>query len=1461
MMKRKVAKGLLIAVVLSNNILGTTNVVVAMNDINEMNAIIQKTEENAPVEAENNSTVLTSEEEEVGTVALDESNTSDLNEENSKDASIESNTSDTREENELESQTVEEISNTTTTTTSQINSSASINPTTEVNVSNESDLRSALDSGDKKIILQQHITLSEPLEIASKNQIVIDGNGKKIVLNENASAKKNMFIVKYSDGIVVKNVTFEGYYSNGVSLYKSNNVFVENVTLIGQDISNSSDTRSNVGVDLDNSQATISDLVSMNHRYAGIRVRNESALTLEGWNEHTNDTNDIDSQVKTGANDNLLNNVNNNYTEWQVKPGSDSSPTSTIFKVMTKREVSNVKEFKEAIAIPNTTIVLRNEIEINEQIDIKSKNITVEGNGFQIKVTSNTSTNNGTNTAGLAVKSENAVLKNLTIKNDTTKPGLTLYGAKNAKVSDVTIIGIEPNGQDKQNRSGVALDIYKTTVELTNITCSNSLYRDFQVRGGSTVTLLSKNTHSADVVHMQTIQKTGETKNTINDDSKYYTAGVEFDENGDKKMDCFLKVEVPVTTLEGLLQNLQQGGAVINLTDNIKVPKDAVDLEIEVGRNVTINGNGKTLDLNDTAQFILKGKDIVVKNLDVINSYKYGINIYNSKNVLLEKVNVKNSRSHGIFVNGSTVVLRDFATSSNGAEGIKVTRFRTLNSPSHFDSEVIVEGSSSQKESNISVVVNNLEMIDGYKQDNKFIPIQGTYTEYENDVEYKKISQENIDLFKQQGIDFDENKEYWEQSIDYLVLQGKLNVTTQTTVTDESGNPIQLVGDGVVDNTDNLIKLIEYAALHSQELYFPAGTYKITADIDLSQLNLPAASNFQLTGDPNGLSIIDGSNSLDKMHKIFNDEYHAKMNYVNIEHLVFNNVGIAINGPYKKGITLKNNVFMNGNYNRELRDDGSVSKATMEPYIQVRNNKYLIEKNIFLRGTKYPGRGISTYRSKNTKIIDNYFGNLDGIDDVKQMIPELANKLSIVKASGLTESDQGNFFTAINNERYDTNVLIQNNYFNMVKTRNVLSDFESNTLISGINVATDGQRRDHIIYSKGYDNLQIVGNYFEGQENGTAGGVKIRNGKNAYIGANHFNDVPLLTYIYPDLTKAETLLYNTVIYNNLFHQKTNFGEQGTGILFYQSFRDGDNLTYSDGSTWDNAYGDVQDFIIYKNIFKSDERDRITISGRAQKAFNDNQFLAYDNNYKNTNTLVNYNTTGNLGLTESTLDVIQDKVVNNTGFTLYKDAKIPLTPVKVDYTYLKEIYDDAKVFLDDIIKHNLVGDTPGKYPTNLVKQLQDMIAEIDKLYNDGKLLQSGTNTFVTYLEELYGFVINSKIPDAPGNNSDDEENVPSDEENTEEENGSGGEEIPGEENSSGSGETPGEENSSGGRENPEDGNSSESTGGTINKPTTDEQQTIDKLPQTGEVCLGVLTALGILLIIIASLLLMKRSRTE
>ncbi|MBQ1785337.1 MAG: hypothetical protein II005_01195, partial [Turicibacter sp.] len=400
----------------------------------------------------------------------------------------------------------------------------------------------------------------------------------------------------------------------------------------------------------------------------------------------------------------------------------------------------------------------------------------------------------------------------------------------------------------------------------------------------------------------------------------------------------------------------------------------------------------------------------------------------------------------------------------------------------------------------------------------------------------------------------------------------------------------------------------------------------------------------------------------------------------------------------------------------------------------------VVENNVFLRGDNYPGRGIATYRTINTSLKNNYFGILDGLNDASKMLPsQVIKKATLIKESGLVDhTPQGNFMTAINNERYDKNVLIQNNYFNMDKTRNIIGDFEETVLVSGINVAKDGQRRDHIIYSKSYNGLNIVGNYFEGMENSAAGGVKIRNGKNAYIGSNNFNDVGLLTYIYNDLTPEEVELHDTIIYNNLFQQTTNMGKEGTGILYYQSFFDTEVI------------GDVRNFVMLDNKFVGNDDFRIIISHRPKQALANNQFIASGNVYEEDGTRVKYHS-GNASLNESTKDVALGRIAQTSGYYTYNTEDIPMTPHKVITKYLKNLANTIQSKIDQFKQGNQVGTLGGQYSRESIKKIEDFIVTIkDKLAKDLLTTQSETNTLYTELETMFNNLVKNdykpQIPD-------------------------------------------------------------------------------------------------------------------
>ncbi|MBX9183394.1 pectate lyase-like adhesive domain-containing protein [Clostridium sp. K04] len=986
--------------------------------------------------------------------------------------------------------------------------------TKEVNTVDE--LITAVSQSNRIINLNQDIELKEELQISGQN-VIINGNNRTITLAEG----KKITIKSTATGSKISKVKIKGYTSQGLLVYNAKNITLEDIELIGDG------AKSSVGLDIAlDSTVKIQNIITSNHKQSGILVRDGAEVELLGGNKHTNDVDDLISLVNNGKNNNKIIDKTNQYNKTDEKKDA-SGNVREYYNIRKVENVTTFEQLKKAVELKNVAISIAGDITFTENLDISKSSVTIYGNNHKFDLA---------NTYSFKVSGKDTTLEEIEITNYKTT-GLSVYTATNTTLKKVKLTG-KSIDLPKEERSTVGVDIYKSTVKIDEISSSNNLYRGIQVRGESTVEILSKNVYTNDTVHMQTIKEKNEKDSTIIDNQGLYVHGTEKDSNGKATVDYFSRVDVNIKTAEDFVKNISNNGNVLHINNDITIDENALSIlgsdvsELEVSSNITIEGQGNVIDLNKLASITLKGNDIVLKDLTVRNSTDIGVNIYNSRDILLDTVNIENSTRYGIFVNGSTVNLKDCSTKDNNS-GIMITRSRTLRGDKDIDSRVEVIGSIKQEESNINVGVTNLEMLDGHFQKNEFIVPNGIYNKYENDMEEKVLSEYYLNLF---GITGEErNKKYKEQTTDYMIIQTVINAKENTEVKNPDGTYVRLAGDGVTDDTENLKKLIEYAASHGREIYFPEGIYKITDDIDLSTINLPALSNFTLSGDK------------------------------------------------------------------------------------------------------------------------------------------------------------------------------------------------------------DGQRRDHIIYSKGYKNLNIYGNYFKGMENGAAGGLKIRNGENAYIGSNHFYDVPVLTYIYGDLTQEECILYNTTIYNNLFHQVTNFGGQGTGILYYQSFRDGDDLSFkvtnADGTTgtntWNDAFGDVQNFVIYKNQFLSDDRDQITISGRAQQAYKNGEFIASGNTYVEKDITVGYNS-GNLTLTESTEDYALSKV--NDGYSKYKDVEIPLAPATVDYKYLNEEINKANSFYDKIVNENLIGILGGQYPEEAVNELKDLISETEELIKTNSLNQWETNSRLTLIQE-------------------------------------------------------------------------------------------------------------------------------
>ena len=195
MMKKKVAKGLLVAVVASNQVLGSVVAANGMANATDAPEIILETSENTDVTTEEQSPFVPEETEGTGTDVSEETNSSDIAEEQSPvvpdetegtgtDVSEETDSADITEEqspvvpNEAEgtgtdgsketdsstitedSETDEEVSEVSIDVqkTPRVKSSSQIQPANTSYVSDENGLRAALNSGDTQVILEQDIT-------------------------------------------------------------------------------------------------------------------------------------------------------------------------------------------------------------------------------------------------------------------------------------------------------------------------------------------------------------------------------------------------------------------------------------------------------------------------------------------------------------------------------------------------------------------------------------------------------------------------------------------------------------------------------------------------------------------------------------------------------------------------------------------------------------------------------------------------------------------------------------------------------------------------------------------------------------------------------------------------------------------------------------------------------------------------------------------------------------------------------------------------------------------------------------------------------------------------------------------------------------------------------------------------------------------------------------------------------
>ena len=135
------------------------------------------------------------------------------------------------------------------------------------------------------------------------------------------------------------------------------------------------------------------------------------------------------------------------------------------------------------------------------------------------------------------------------------------------------------------------------------------------------------------------------------------------------------------STLRSAIENVDDGGTV-EIQNNITVTGPIV-----IQKELTIDGNGYTISGSTewtsttgnqtmfTAQ-LAAGK-LTLKDIDLNNGPKYGVQAYDGATVILDNVSITGFRYGGVLVNGGNVEVRDLHLGYNGTDknnGIEIDK-------------------------------------------------------------------------------------------------------------------------------------------------------------------------------------------------------------------------------------------------------------------------------------------------------------------------------------------------------------------------------------------------------------------------------------------------------------------------------------------------------------------------------------------------------------------------------------------------------------------------------------------------------------------------------------------------------------------------------------------------------------------------------------------------------------------
>ncbi|MEM7272233.1 MAG: hypothetical protein AAF547_04045 [Actinomycetota bacterium] len=349
------------------------------------------------------------------------------------------------------------------------------------------------------------------------------------------------------------------------------------------------------------------------------------------------------------------------------------------------------------------------------------------------------------------------------------------------------------------------------------------------------------------------------------------------------------------------------------------------------------------------------------------------------------------------------------------------------------------------------------------------------------------------------------------------------------------------VRPGGGDKADEINDAIGRAERDGVSLRFEPGDYAVGGDIRLRD-------GVGLYGSDRGFTRLIGSGSAREI--AIGTQGSARS--VAIDGFVFDNLHVSIRGGEGRNAQITNNLFT------DVRAERQISIA--------RGEDVLVAGNVFIRNAVNQGNsqygdsdGMNAWKSEGVVIRGNVFGGLtDGVARTSALSPAMVDRLDAYI------------------DAYDEYDLWDGGYYSKAidGTETVDLDIVGNTFWG----VPDGDfARDHVVYLKAYQDAVVAENYFSGWPKDSRGGLKIRNAAGPIvISNNHFDNVPILSYVLGRHVSINEELRRTYIVGNTFDR--DYANGWAPLMFW-------NKTSS---------GRVQDFVAYANTFDTDGRDDLDL---------------------------------------------------------------------------------------------------------------------------------------------------------------------------------------------------------------------------------------------------------------------------